>query len=141
MFDIGWQELFLVAVVTILVVGPKELPRVLRSVTLGVRRIRAMASDFQSSVDDLAREADLDDLRKDLEKSADFDLESELEDAIDPTGEVTESLHELGGELNDDPDIDAAAETFETDALEAESQESQEGDPESGDKTATGANG
>jgi len=92
-------------------------------------------------VDDLAREADLDDLRKDLEKSADFDLESELEDAIDPTGEVTESLHELGGELNDDPDIDAAAETFETDALEAESQESQEGDPESGDKTATGANG
>jgi len=141
MFDIGWQELFLVAVVTILVVGPKELPRVLRSVTLGVRRIRAMASDFQSSVDDLAREADLDDLRKDLEKSADFDLESELEDAIDPTGEVTESLHELGGELNDDPDIDAAAETFETDALEAESQESQDGDPESGDKTATGANG
>ena len=89
MFDIGWQELFLIAVVTILVVGPRELPRVLRTVVAALRKVRGLANDFQRGMDELAREADLDDIRKDLEKSADLDLESELKDEIDPTGEIT----------------------------------------------------
>ena len=62
--DIGWQELFLIALVTILVVGPKEIPRVLRTVSLWVRKIRSMARDFQSGIDDLAREADLDEVSR-----------------------------------------------------------------------------
>ena len=64
--DIGWQELFLIALVTILVVGPKEIPRVLRTVSLWAQKIRGMAREFQSGIDDLAREADLDDFRKEL---------------------------------------------------------------------------
>ena len=51
MFDIGWQELFLVAVVTILVVGPKELPRILRTVFSAVRKMRGFADDFHRGID------------------------------------------------------------------------------------------
>ena len=95
MFDIGWQELFLVAVITILVVGPKELPRVLKTVVAGVRKVRGLANDFQRGIDELARETELDDIRKDLEKAADIDLERELEETIDPTGNLTNTMHEL----------------------------------------------
>ena len=95
MFDIGWQELFLVAVITILVVGPKELPRVLKTVVAGVRKMRGLANDFQRGIDELARETELDDIRKDLEKAADIDLERELEETIDPIGNLTNTMNEL----------------------------------------------
>ncbi len=96
MFDIGWQELFLVALITIIVVGPKELPRVLRTVTLWIRKIRSMAREFQDGIDDLAREADLDDLRKDIEKGAGVDFGDEIEQTIDPSGEMREAIEEIG---------------------------------------------
>jgi len=103
MLDIGWPELLIVALVTIIVVGPKELPRVLRTVTQMVRKIRSMASEFQSSLDDLAREAELDDLKKDIEKAATTDFAGELEHEIDPTGEVSKSMREIEKSLKEDP--------------------------------------
>jgi sec-independent protein translocase protein TatB len=103
MLDIGWVELSIIALITILVVGPKEIPRVLRTVTQVMRKVRGMASEFQSGIDDLAREAELDDLKKDIEKTASKDFASELENTIDPTGEVTESVREIETSLKEDP--------------------------------------
>ncbi len=116
MFDIGWQELFLIAVATILVVGPRELPRVLRTVVAALRKVRGLANDFQRGMDELAREADLDDIRKDLENSANLDLESKLKDEIDPNGEITNSMRQLENEMEstgveNDADLTASEET------------------------------
>ncbi len=99
MFDIGWQELFLVALVTILVVGPKELPRVLRTFSAAVRKMRGLTNDFHRGIDELAREADLDDIRRDLENSADLDFNRTLQKTIDSTGEMDNSIREFEGEL------------------------------------------
>ncbi len=68
MLGVGWPELMVIAVVTVLVVGPKELPRVLRTVMQLVGKARAMAGEFQSGMDQLARESDFDDLRKEAQK-------------------------------------------------------------------------
>lgn len=103
MLDIGWVELSIIALITILVVGPKEIPRVLRTVTQVMRKVRGMASEFQSGIDDLARESELDDLKKDIEKTASRDFASELENTIDPTGEVTESVRDIETSLKEDP--------------------------------------
>ncbi|MCK5623050.1 MAG: twin-arginine translocase subunit TatB [Alphaproteobacteria bacterium] len=108
MLDIGWVELSIIALITILVVGPKEIPRVLRTVTQIMRKVRGMASEFQSGIDELAREAELDDLKKDIEKTASRDFASELENTIDPTGEVTESVREIETSLKEDLDGDSA---------------------------------
>lgn len=110
MLDIGWPELAIIALITILVVGPKEIPRVLRMVTQAVRKLRSMASEFQSGIDDLAREADLDDLKKDIEKTASTDIVGEIENTIDPTGEVTESVREIETSLKEDPAASPAGE-------------------------------
>ncbi len=66
MFDLGWSEFLIVAVVTIVVVGPRELPRVLKTVSSAVRTARRYASDFQRSVMDVADLNDLNDMRKTL---------------------------------------------------------------------------
>lgn len=64
MFDIGYSELLLIAVVTLLVVGPKDLPRVLRSVGQWIGRGRAMARHFRSGIDNMIRESELEDMNK-----------------------------------------------------------------------------
>ena len=113
--DIGWQELFLIALVTIIVVGPKEIPRVLRTASSWMRKIRDMARDFQSGIDDLAREAELDDFRKELASAKDFDVKRNIEDMIDPTGEYARSIQNLEdsveSSLEEEPLIDSDAVT------------------------------
>jgi len=59
MFDIGWTEMALVAAVIIVVVGPKELPVILRTIGRAVSRARAMAREFRDSIDEMADEVDL----------------------------------------------------------------------------------
>ena len=88
MFDIGWQELFIVAAIAIIVVGPKDLPRVLRTVTQVIRKARSMAGEFQRGIDDVVREAELDDLRKQVEASTDIkSIGKDIESAIDADGD------------------------------------------------------
>lgn len=64
MFDIGWTEMALVAVVALFVVGPKDLPHVLYKLAGYWKKVRGMAREFQGGIDNLIREAELDDLRK-----------------------------------------------------------------------------
>ena len=46
MFDLGWQEFMLIALIALIVVGPKDLPRVIRAVSQGIRRVRGVAREF-----------------------------------------------------------------------------------------------
>jgi sec-independent protein translocase protein TatB len=64
MFDIGWSELLVIAAVALIVIGPKELPGVLRSVGHWMGKIRRMASDFQGQFNEAMREAEMSDLKK-----------------------------------------------------------------------------
>ena len=64
MFDLGWSELLLVAVLAIVFIGPKDLPRVMRTLGQYVGKMRAMAREFQNSFEDLARESELEELRQ-----------------------------------------------------------------------------
>ena len=64
MFDIGWPELALVVLLAIFVIGPKELPLVLRTLGRWAGKARAFARDFRSSLDEIAKESELDEFRR-----------------------------------------------------------------------------
>ncbi|MCC6921118.1 MAG: twin-arginine translocase subunit TatB [Alphaproteobacteria bacterium] len=66
MFDLGWSEILVIAVVAILVVGPNDLPRMMRTIGEWVGKMRRMAQHFQAGVDEMIRQSELEDLRKDL---------------------------------------------------------------------------
>lgn len=93
MFDIGWDEMALVAVVALIVIGPKDLPQVLRRCGQWVRKAREMAGEFQRGMDDMVRESEIGDLKKQVEKVADTNaLRREIENTIDPTGAIAKGL-------------------------------------------------
>ncbi len=101
MFDIGWQELFILAVLAIIVIGPKDLPGAIRTIAKWIRKARSMARDLQEGLDDVVREADLDDLKKELDSPGGLDIAKKIEDAVDPTGEITKDM-DLDKDLYDE---------------------------------------
>jgi len=67
MFDISWTEFLLIGVVALIVIGPKELPTVMRTLGQYTRKIRSMAADFQNQFHEALREADMADLKKQVD--------------------------------------------------------------------------
>ena len=105
MFDFAWSELAVIAVVALVVIGPKDLPRVLRTVGTWVRKARAIAQEFQGSLEQMVREAELDDVRQQIDKAARFNFDEEISKTIDPKGELKSSLSDplLTNPLTDRP--------------------------------------
>ena len=66
MLDLGWQELFFITLVAIIVVGPKDLPMLVRSISRWIFKARRLAQDFQGSLEIVAREVEIDSLKKDM---------------------------------------------------------------------------
>ncbi|MEE8276167.1 MAG: Sec-independent protein translocase protein TatB [Alphaproteobacteria bacterium] len=117
MFDLGWAELFVIAVVALIVIGPRDLPKTMRIVASWFRKARSLAREFQSGMEDLAREAELDDVKSEFKKMVDFKPEAELEASLDPDGELKSALpsiadlDEMLDEQEKGPDIGAAKAT------------------------------
>src|SRR5947209_2879119 len=92
LFDIGWPELMLIGIVALVVIGPKDLPRALRVAGFWVRKARTLSREFQSSIDQMIREAELEEVREELKKASEFNIEKELQNTIDPQGELIEAI-------------------------------------------------
>ena len=92
MFDIGWQELFIIAVLALLVVGPRDLPRTLRTVMGYVRKAKDMAREFQNGIDEVAQEVELDDIRKEANRIGQMDITEEINNTVDPLGALKQDL-------------------------------------------------
>ena len=101
MLDIGGWEFLLVAFVLIMVVGPKELPRMLRTFTGFSKQMRKMAREFTDGMNKIADDAEVAELKKAMNKARSGDLD-DLANAIDPGGEVGDSVRELKDSLDKD---------------------------------------
>jgi sec-independent protein translocase protein TatB len=92
MFDIGWSELLLIGVVALVVIGPKDLPKALKTVGIWMRKARQISGEFRASLDQMVREAELEEVRDQVRKAAELDLDKEFAKTVDPTGALAESL-------------------------------------------------
>jgi sec-independent protein translocase protein TatB len=107
MFDIGWSEFVVIGVVALIVIGPKELPAVLRAIGQWTTKIRRMAGEFQSQFQEAMREAEMADLKKSVD---------ELSDA---TKGITADPFDFSESTKWEPKTDAAATASEGAPAEA----------------------
>lgn len=92
MLDIGWSEMLIILVVALVVIGPKDLPKVARQVGRWTGKARAMAREFQRSFDDMAREAELEEIKAGLQKMNPASLESTIRETVDPDRKLEQAL-------------------------------------------------
>src|SRR6202166_4111127 len=97
MFDISWTEFLLIGVVALIVIGPKELPGVMRALGQWTRKIRGMAADFQNQFQEAMREAEMADLKKEVDDMA-HDIKH-----YDPLKDVRADVEALGKDLATPP--------------------------------------
>ncbi|MEZ2332998.1 Sec-independent protein translocase protein TatB [Mesorhizobium sp. RCC_202] len=84
MFEVGWSELLVIAVVMIVVVGPKDLPNMLRTFGRTAAKLRAMASDFQKQFNDALKEAELDDVKSSIDSLRGLNPLNEVRKQLNP---------------------------------------------------------
>ncbi len=84
MFEIGWTEMLVIAVVMIVVVGPKDLPKMLRTFGRTTAKLRAMAGDFQRQFNDALKEAELDDVKKSVDSLKGLNPANEIKKQLNP---------------------------------------------------------
>lgn len=92
MFDIGWSELLVIGVVLIVVVGPKDLPRMLRTFGRTTTHLRRMAGDFRKQFDEALREAEMDDVRDTVNDLKSLNPASEIRKAMNPMRAVGDEI-------------------------------------------------
>ena len=68
MLDLGWPELFIIVLVALLIVGPKELPGLVRTAASWLRKTKRSINNFQNSIEEIAREVELENVKKDAEE-------------------------------------------------------------------------
>jgi sec-independent protein translocase protein TatB len=108
MFDIfSWQHIIILLVVALVVVGPKDLPRMMHMAGKWAGKARAMANEFRKSFDEMARQAELDELRKEIE---------ELK-KNNPVTDIANSVSEMQAEINKPVEMEAAATEAAAEAL------------------------
>ncbi|RWD96092.1 Sec-independent protein translocase protein TatB, partial [Mesorhizobium sp.] len=84
MFEVGWSELLVIAVVMIVVVGPKDLPSMLRTFGRTAAKLRAMAGDFQKQFNDALKEAELDDVKSSIDSLRGLNPMNEVRKQLNP---------------------------------------------------------
>jgi sec-independent protein translocase protein TatB len=103
MLGLDWTELALIAVVAVVVIGPKDLPEAVRGIAKGIQKLRRMAGEFQGHVDEVVREAKLEDVRNQINEIRSFDFRSAVEKEIDKDGSIRSTFRDdpIGNPLKD----------------------------------------
>jgi sec-independent protein translocase protein TatB len=104
MFDLSWSHIAILVVVALIVLGPKELPNAIRTGAQLLRAGRKLAGEFRSGVDELVREAELDETRRSITQAMTEGMDNTIGKTIDPSGEIKASLE--GNLLAEEPTAD-----------------------------------
>jgi sec-independent protein translocase protein TatB len=92
MFGFSWAEIGLIMAVALIAIGPKDLPVAIRTVTTLMKKARGMAAEFQGHIDEMMREANLSDVKTEINKLRKFDFKGAAEQVIDPDGSLREAV-------------------------------------------------
>lgn len=115
MFDIGWTEILIIAVVAIIIVGPKDLPRMLRSLGRYAGQLKRTAGEFRSQFDEAVRESELDELRNTLKDASDMNPVNQIKDSVTESMKpLKDTAEDIKGSIEKPDETASKGETGET---------------------------
>lgn len=117
MFEIGWTEMLVIAIVMIVVVGPKDLPRMLRTFGKTTAKLRSMAGDFQRQFNEALKEAELDEVKKSVDSLRSLDPAAEIRKQLNPFEQAASDIRSGLDSLNPSAAPSAEAEAHAADPL------------------------
>lgn len=94
MFDLAWSEIALIGVVALIAIGPKDMPVAIKAVAEMIKKARRMASEFQTHVDEMVREANLHEVRDHINDIRSMDIKGKILGAVDGDGSIRRTIHE-----------------------------------------------
>ncbi len=94
MFDFAWSEIALIGIVALVAIGPKDLPVAIKAVAQMVKKARKMAGEFQTHVDEMVREANLNEVRDSFNDIRRMDIKGKILSAVDDDGSIRKTLSE-----------------------------------------------
>ncbi|WP_420962340.1 Sec-independent protein translocase protein TatB [Brucella sp. IR073] len=94
MLDVGWSEILVIMIVIIVVVGPKDLPKMLRAFGKATARMRSTADEFRRQFDEALREAELEDVKNVVEDARRLDPRTDIKKMFDPIRSAGEDLRQ-----------------------------------------------
>lgn len=94
MFDLAWSEIALIGVVALIAIGPKDMPVAIKAVAEMVKKARRMASEFQTHVDEMVREANLHEVRDQFNDIRSMDIKGKILNAVDNDGSLRRTINE-----------------------------------------------
>jgi sec-independent protein translocase protein TatB len=94
MFDFAWTEIALIGVVALVLIGPKDLPIAIKTVAGVVKKMRKMAGEFQSQVDEMVKDTSLAEVRQQIADIRNMDIRGEIEKAVDADGSIRAHMNE-----------------------------------------------
>ena len=94
MFDFAWSEFALIGVVALVLIGPKDLPIAIKAVAQTIKKARRMAGEFQTHVDEMVREANLQEVRDQFNDLRRMDIKGQILKAVDGDGTIRNTLRE-----------------------------------------------
>ena len=120
MFGMGWWELSIVGLITIIILGPKELPFAMKSLAKVMRKARRLASEFQGHVDDIVKEAEIGDIQKTVRSLQQKDIGGVIENTISPIkhvkSEIEDSISDVKSSIDEiesnNTKVDSSEETL-----------------------------
>ena len=115
MFEVGWTEMLVIAIVMIVVVGPKDLPNMLRTFGRTTAKLRAMAADFQKQFNEALKEAELDDVKKSVDSLRGLNPAAEIRKQLNPFEQAAADVRSgVDAAMKPKPAVDPAAPAAET---------------------------
>ncbi|TPL52549.1 twin-arginine translocase subunit TatB [Mesorhizobium sp. B2-4-4] len=110
MFEVGWTEMLVIAIVMIVVVGPKDLPNMLRTFGRTTAKLRAMAADFQKQFNEALKEAELDDVKKSVDELRGLSPVAEIRKQLNPFEQAAADVRSgVDAAMKPKPAVDTAA--------------------------------
>ena len=112
MFDFAWSEIALIGVVALIAIGPKDMPVAIKAVAEAVKKARRMAGEFQVHVDEMVREANLHEVRDQINDIRRMDIKGKILSAVDNDGTLRKTMAETPFETR--PPVSTATEAAAT---------------------------